>query len=49
MVIFFYKLESDSITKLKHKGKFAIQYSIGVKTKKTGWIWEKLKQVHPVH
>jgi hypothetical protein len=27
-------LESDQATKLKHKGKFAIQYSVGVKTKK---------------
>jgi hypothetical protein len=37
-------LESAPTIKLKHKGKFAIQYSIGVKTKKkTGWTWKKFK------
>jgi len=43
MVIFFYNLQSEPTIKLKHKGKFAIQYSIGVKTKKIKVDLEKFK------
>jgi hypothetical protein len=43
MVIFFYNLLSEPSTELKHKGKFANQYSIGVKTIKIRMHLEKFE------
>jgi hypothetical protein len=40
-------LESDPTIKLKHKGKFAIQYSIGGKTIKIRMDLEKFTIVSP--
>ena len=42
-------INNNQTIKLKHKGKFAIQYSIGVKTIKSGLTWENLNQAQPVH